>query len=173
MTGSSEYADMRYLTRFTTTDPIIYVRSAGERGWIIVSQMEYTRAQQEAVTRVMTRADAGLFRILEEEKDRWRALARMVANLVEGVVLIPPDFPYALGRHLDELTGVVTDTGTISLMRAKKSRTEVISIEKVQRSAERAMLRDAACNRFDPSIEITEWHALAGGETTYLRTYQI
>lgn len=39
MTGSSEYADMRYLTRFTTTDPIIYVRSAGERGWIIVSQM--------------------------------------------------------------------------------------------------------------------------------------
>lgn len=73
MTGSSEYADMRYLTRFTTTDPIIYVRSAGERGWIIVSQMEYARAQQEAITRVMTRADAGLFRILEEEKDRWRA----------------------------------------------------------------------------------------------------
>ena len=140
MTGSSEYADMRYLTRFTTTDPIIYVRSAGERGWIIVSQMEYTRAQKEAITRVMTRADAGLFRILEEEKDRWKALARMVANLVEGAILIPPDFPYALGRHLDALTGVMMDTGTVSLMRAKKSRKEVIAIEKVQRSAERAML---------------------------------
>ncbi len=140
MTGSSEYADMRYLTCFTTTDPIIYVRRAGERGWIIVSQMEYARAQQEAITRVMTRADAGLFRILEEEKDRWRALARMVANLVEGAILIPPDFPYALGRHLDALTGVMTDTGTVSLMRAKKSRKEVIAIEQVQRSAERAML---------------------------------
>lgn len=84
----------------------------------------------------------------------------MVANLVEGVVLIPPDFPYALGRHLDALTGVVTDTGTISLMRARKSRT---GSDLNRKGPALCRKSDAACNRFDPSIEITEWHALAGG----------
>jgi Xaa-Pro aminopeptidase len=139
MIGSSEYADMRYLTRFITTDPILYVRRVGERGWVVVSQMEYTRAQQEALTMVMTRADAGLFRFLEEEKDRWRALARMIAELAEGKILIPPDFPYVLGYHLETLTGVIPDTGTVVSMRARKSRREVLAIEKVQHSAERAM----------------------------------
>ena len=147
MAGSSDYADMRYLTRFITTDPIIYIRKVGERGWIIVSQMEYTRAQQEAATMVMTRADAGLFGILEEEKDRWRALARMVGGLAGGKVLIPADLPYALGCHLDQLTGVITDRGTVALMRAKKSRSEVSTIEKVQRSAEQAMLHAIDCIR--------------------------
>ena len=138
MIGSSDYADMRYLTRFITTDPVLYIRKVGERGWIIVSQMEFLRAEQESVTRVMTRADAGLFRLMEEEKDRERARARMVAELAGGKVLIPPDFPYVLGHHLETLTGVIPDTGTVALMRASKSHREVLAIQKVQHSSERA-----------------------------------
>jgi Xaa-Pro aminopeptidase len=145
MIGSSDYADMRYLTRFITTDPVVYIRKIGERGCIIVSQMEYERALHEATTGVMTRANAGLLRIYEEEKDRWRALARMVADHAGGKVLVPPDLPYALGYHLDELTGVITDTGTVALMRAKKSREEVASIERVQRSAGKAMAHAIGC----------------------------
>jgi Xaa-Pro aminopeptidase len=147
MVGSSDYADMRYLTRFITTDPVVYIRKIGERGYIIVSQMEYGRALHEAATGVMTRADAGLLRIYEEERDRWRALARMVADHAGGKILVPPDLPYALGYHLDMLTGVITDTGTIASMRAKKSRAEVASIGRVQRSAGKAMAHAIGCIR--------------------------
>jgi Xaa-Pro aminopeptidase len=147
MVGSSDYADMRYLTRFITTDPIVYIRRIGERGCIIVSQMEYSRAQQEAATKVMTRAEAGLIRILQEEKDRWRALARMVADHAAGPILVPPDLPYALGYHLEKFSGVITDQGTIPSMRAKKSRNEVVSIERVQHSAGEAMAHAIGCIR--------------------------
>lgn len=147
MIGSSDYPDMRYLTCFITTDPIMYIRRIGERGDIIVSQMEYSRAKQEAATRVMTRADAGLLKILGEEKDQWRAFARMAAEYAGGKILIPPDLPYALGYHLDTMVGVITDTGTIASMRAKKSRDEVRSIEKVQYSAEKAMAHAINCLR--------------------------
>jgi Xaa-Pro aminopeptidase len=147
MIGSSDYADMRYLTRFVTSDPIVYIRRTGERGYIVVSQMEYGRAQQEAATGVMTRADAGLLLILESEKDRWRALARMIADHAGGEILVPPDLPFALGYHLNELGGVVTDTGTIASMRAKKSRIEVSAIKRVQRSAEMAMAHAIDCIR--------------------------
>lgn len=139
MAGSSSYADMRYLTRFITTDPIIYIRRRGERGFIVVSQMEYSRARDEASTEVMTRGEAGLLRIMEDEKDRWRALARMISDLTGAGILVPPDIPYALGRNLDELAGVIVDDGTIASMRARKSRGEVSSIEKVQRSTDLAM----------------------------------
>ena len=157
MIGSSDYADMRYLTRFVTSDPIVYIRRTGERGYIVVSQMEYGRAQQEAVTGVMTRADAGLLLILESEKDRWRALARMIAELAGGTILVPPDLPFALGSRLDELAGVVTDTGTIASMRAKKSRNEVTAIERVQRSAEMAMAHAIDCIRRSKSQNGVLW----------------
>ncbi len=147
MIGSSDNADMRYLTRYITTDPVMYIRKTGERGYIIVSQMEYRRAEQEAAVGVMTRADAGLLTILEEEKDQWRALARMAAGHAGGKILIPPDLPYALGYHLDALAGVITDTGTIASMRAKKSGHEVKAIERVQRSADRAMAHAIDCIR--------------------------
>lgn len=158
MIGSSENADMRYLTRFITTDPVMYIRKTGESGYIIVSQMEYQRAEQEAAAGVMTRADAGLLTILEEEKDQWRALARMAAGHAGGKVLVPPALPYALGYHLDALAGVITDTGTIASMRAKKSRHEVKAIERVQRSADRAMAHAIDCIRKSKPRNGVLWH---------------
>jgi Xaa-Pro aminopeptidase len=147
MVGSSDYPDMRYLTRFITTDPIVYIRRIRERGFIVVSQMEYSRALQEAATGVMTRADSGLLMILEEEGDRWRALARMVADHAGGKILVPPDLPYALGYQLGDLAGVITDKGTIASMRAKKSRGEILSIGRVQRKTEKAMAHAIGCIR--------------------------
>ena len=139
MVGSSTNADMRYISRFITTDPIVYIRRVGERGTIIVSQMEYDRALQEAATAVMTRADAGLLRLLEEEKDRSRAMARMIADLGGENILVPPDLSYSLGKNLEEYTRVTIDTGTIAAMRAVKSGTEIAAIHTVQRATEQAM----------------------------------
>ena len=38
--ASSRDADMRYMTHFTTSDPFVFFKKPGERGVIIVSQME-------------------------------------------------------------------------------------------------------------------------------------
>jgi Xaa-Pro aminopeptidase len=139
MIGSSENADMRYITRFVTTDPVIYIRKRGEQGVIIVSEMEYKRASRESAVGVMSRAEAGLLRILDREKDRWRAYAVMIHDLVGGAVLIPPDLPYALGKYLSDLTPVYVDSGTIPAMRARKKKAEITEIRKVQMATEAAM----------------------------------
>ena len=57
--GSSADANVRYLTRFRTTDPVVYVAKPGERGMIVVPQMEHERAVRESSAAVVTRADAG------------------------------------------------------------------------------------------------------------------
>jgi Xaa-Pro aminopeptidase len=139
MIGSSENADMRYTTRFITTDPIVYIRKAGEQGIIIVSEMEYERAARESIVGVMSRAEAGLLRILDQEKDRWRAYASMIHDFVGGSVLVPPDLPYALGTYLRDLSPVHLDQGTIPSMRAKKKKSEISDIGKVQAATEAAM----------------------------------
>lgn len=137
--GSSENADMRYLTGFLTTDPVVYIRKRGDQGVVIVSQMEYGRALNEATVPAISRADAGYLRILDEEKDRWRALARMIADYVEGPVLVPPNLPYALGTALAEYSPVYLDQGTVGKIRAVKSREEISRIRSVQRATEAAM----------------------------------
>jgi Xaa-Pro aminopeptidase len=137
--GSSENADMRYLTRFITTDPVVYIRKRGEQGVIIVSQMEYDRAVREAAVPAMSRAEAGFLRIIDEEKDRWRALARMIAEYVKGPVLVPPTFPYALGIAISQYSRVDLDAGTVGAIRAVKTREEITYIRRVQDATETAM----------------------------------
>ncbi len=137
--GSSQDADMRYLTMFSTTDPIVYIKKPGEQGTVVVSQMEYERARRESTAAVMSRSEAGLFEILKEENDRWRALARMIAGLVQGMVLIPPHFPYALAKELSALVSVEIDRTALVTMRARKSEWEIGRIRQVQVATEEAM----------------------------------
>src|SRR5512147_3100143 len=96
--GSSRDADMRYLTRFTTSDPFVYFRKKQGKGTIIVPQMEVGRAAREAVTAVMTRTEAGLPEILKTEKDPYRATARMITGQAGRHLLVPPGFPVALAH---------------------------------------------------------------------------
>jgi len=137
--GSSQDADMRYLTRFSTTDPIVYIKKPGEQGTVVVSQMEYERARRESTASVMTRSEAGLFEIQEEEKDRWRALARMIAGLVHGGVLVSPHFPYALAKELSTLVEVRIDRAALVTMRGRKSEWEIGMIRQVQVAVDEAM----------------------------------
>ncbi len=137
--GSSLDADIRYLTRFRTTDPVIYFRKAGERGTVIVSQMEFARAARESSAVPMTRAQAGLTDILKEEKNRWRAYARMIAGLSGGDILVPPQFPAALARELEGFSRVSIDDDTELRLRAVKSEEEIAAIARVQAATESAM----------------------------------
>jgi Xaa-Pro aminopeptidase len=123
---------------------VVYIKKLGDEGVLIVSQMEIGRAHREASIPAMSRADAGYLRILDEEKDRWRALARMITEYVNGPVLVPPTFPYALGMAIKERFPVYLDAGTVEKIRAVKNRGEIAHIGKVQRATEAAM--DLAVN---------------------------
>jgi Xaa-Pro aminopeptidase len=137
--GSSLDADMRYLTRFRTTDPVLFLKKYGEPGTVIVSQMEYERAVRESSAIPMTRAQAGLTEILKEEKNRWRAYARMVAGLAGGDLLVPPQFPAALARELEPFSRVIVDEDTVLKARAVKSEEEIAAIARVEEATEAAM----------------------------------
>jgi Xaa-Pro aminopeptidase len=137
--GSSLDADMRYLTRFRTSDPVLFMKKRGEQGMIIVSQMEAERAARESIAVPMTRAQAGLTEILKEEKNRWRAYARMIAGLAGGDILVPPQFPAALLRELEAFSRVMVDDDTVLRMRAVKSEEEIAALARVQEATEAAM----------------------------------
>ena len=137
--ASSRDADMRYMTHFTTSDPFVFFKKPGERGVIIVSQMETGRASREATAAVMTRTQAGLPDILKTEQDLYRATAKMIAGQVGKKILVPPDFPIALANTLSEYCSILVDKGTVRSMRAKKSKNEILLMKNVQRATEKAM----------------------------------
>lgn len=137
--ANSRDADMRYLTHFTTSDPFVYFRRSGEKGTIIISQMEVGRASREGITAVMTRAEAGLPDIIKNEKDPYRATAQMIAGQVGKKILVPPNFPVALANALGEFCTVTVDPGTVLAMRAKKTAPEIRCMKHVQELTQTAM----------------------------------
>jgi Xaa-Pro aminopeptidase len=139
MYASSRDADMRYMTKFVTSDPFVFFRKAGGRDTIIISQMEVGRASHESTAAAMTRAEAGLPDILKEENDLLRATARMIAGQVGKKILIPPQFPVGLARALEEYCTVLVDRGTVPAMRAKKGRAEIACLRRVQKVTENAL----------------------------------
>jgi Xaa-Pro aminopeptidase len=137
--ANSRDADMRYLTHFVTSDPFVYFRKRGEKGTIIISQMEVGRASCEGITAFMTRTEAGLPEILKKEKDPFRATAQMIAGQVGKKILVPPNFPVALANALGEYCSVTIDKGTVLSMRAKKTRPEIRCMKNVQDVTQTAM----------------------------------
>lgn len=139
MYASSRDADMRYITRFTTSDPFVYFYHGSGNGAIIVSQMEAVRAARESPAMVMTRTQAGLPDILKKEKDPLHATARMISGQSGKKILVPPHFPVALARALEDYCTVSVDSGTVLSMRAKKTRTEILTMKRVQGVTQTAM----------------------------------
>jgi Xaa-Pro aminopeptidase len=137
--ASSDEADMRYLSGFKTSDPFVYFKKPNHRGIIIVSQMEHARAVSESHAAVMTKAQAGLVEILKTEKDPWKATAKMITNQVQGRILVPPKFPLALARALQDSVDLIVDTTCLESMRAVKNRAQIAAIKNVQRVTESAL----------------------------------
>jgi len=140
--GNSQDPDVLYLTRFSVTDPVLYIRRRGERGVIVVPQMECERAAKEADAVVISREEAGFFEIAKEERDSWRVLARVIGRQVPvGPVLVPANFPYALGSELAREKQVGVDRDAVHRMREVKTAREIGSIRHVQHACDRAMER--------------------------------
>lgn len=146
--GSSTDAGVRYLTQFRTTDPVVYVKRLGERGMLVIPQMEHERAVRESIAAVVTRADAGYLEYIKAGESRWRAAAHMIADLAAGPILAPATFPLALAREFEQFHPVMLDaTGVVERMRAVKTPEEIEHIRSVQRATETAMERGIALIR--------------------------
>jgi len=89
----------------------------------------------------MTRTQAGLPEILKTETDPYRATAKMIAGQAGKKILVPPNFPIALADAISEYCTIVVDGGTVQSMRAKKSKTELLLMNNVQKVTEKAMDR--------------------------------
>lgn len=139
MYANSRDADMRYMTKFVTSDPFVYFRRAGGKDTIIISQMEVGRASRESPSAVMTRAEAKLPEILKKEKDPLRATAKMIAGQAGKKILVPAQFPVGLARALEKHCTVSVDSGTIPSMRARKTRAEIAAMRRVQKVTETAL----------------------------------
>ena len=137
--GSSQDAGVRYLTRFRTEDPVVYMKKPGEQGIMVVGQMEVDRAEKESITDIMTRADSGLLEIIKEEPVRERAYAKMIARHCGSRVLVPASFPYAIGHELEQFCEVIIDHGTVNQARAVKTAEEIRRIRQVQAATDIAM----------------------------------
>ena len=153
MYASSRDADMRYLTRFTSSDPYVFFKKPGETGTIIVSQMETGRASRESTAAIMTRTQAGLPDIMKIEKDPYKATAKMIAGQTGKKILVPPNFPLALAEALMEYCTVSVDRSTVATMRSKKDMGEIRMLKNVQKITESAMgvavsmIRDASVKK--------------------------
>lgn len=137
--GSSQDANIRYLTSFRTSDPIIYLKHPKEPGIIIVPAMETARAEKESPCRVLSRADAGFFDLLKEEEDAGKATARLIADLAGGDILVPPEFPIGLADAIRAYRQVGVEKEALSSLRAEKTKHEIQLIRAVQSAADDAM----------------------------------
>lgn len=139
--ASSADPDMRYLSGFSVTDPVVFLKKPEVQGILIVPDMEESRAVYESCARVITRTMAGFHDIMQEEKDITRAYARMIHQIAGGSVVVPSTMQVGLAHALEEFDRLFIDTDTVSLMRARKTSTEITAIQQVQAATNKAMDR--------------------------------
>jgi Xaa-Pro aminopeptidase len=138
--ASSENADMRHMSRFVTHDPVTIIKKIDCSPVMIVPQMEADRAARESPAHILTRQQAGYLEIFEHEKDPWKIQAAMISRLSNGPYLVPPNYPIALARALEQYNKVIVDADSrLSAHRAKKTSEEISWITRAQRAAEAAM----------------------------------
>ena len=137
--GTSSDANVRYLTSFRTSDPVIYMKRLNEEGIIVVPAMEVERAALESPCTVISRADAGFFDILKEEPDPLKATGRVIADLAGGPILVPPEFPLGLAKAIEAHQPVDVEMDALSAMRSQKSPSEIAMMRESQAAAEDAL----------------------------------
>jgi len=130
---------MRYLSGFSVSDPVVYIRKTGEEGLLILPQMEVERGRKEAKCSVISRGDAGFFRHLEEKENPEKATAAMIAEIAGGDIIVPDEFPLSLARKLENFCKVNTNKQALSRMRSVKREDEIRNIRQTQRATEDAI----------------------------------
>ncbi len=147
MVGESFHnADMYYASRFLAPDSFAYV-CANDKEYIIVSPMEYGRAEKESrVRNVISRDKYGYTDMIRKLKREDLAtadmLAAFLAEIKAGSVMVPESFPLGVADRLRS-KGVEATAAPLDIeeRRMIKSPEEIEKIREVQWVNEKAMAR--------------------------------
>jgi Xaa-Pro aminopeptidase len=141
-----EIANQYYLSGFDAPDPFVSLYADGGTH-LLVSGLEYGRAQSESQAETVTRMAEYDARQLQSEYGRVEGTARMITAFLDehGVdsVLVPTDFPAgtADGLREQDIEVSIDEDDVIAEIRAVKTDTEVEHIQRAQRANEAAMER--------------------------------
>ena len=143
--ADGEDASQRYLSGFTAPDPFVTLYTGDTH--LLVSALEYGRAERTARADTVQRHSEFDYRKHAEEHGRTEGAHRMLAAFLEsrGVesVAAPESFPLGVADGLRDL-GVAVEAdydGVVADIRETKTDEEVENIREVQRANEAAMAR--------------------------------
>jgi len=133
-------ANIYYLTKFLAPDPFIFLKRVDEEPIIVVSQMEYPRAQKQSIIKdVRSYFDYNYLKAVKTAKDPQLGAMNFIAKVAEkelGVgtkICVPPNFPVIVA---DVLRGEGLDInpmfGVVEKARETKDIDEVEQIRAVQ-----------------------------------------
>jgi Xaa-Pro aminopeptidase len=142
-------ASAYHLSGFLAPDPVICLRVGGGaegKKYLVVSSMEYGRAEREARTdEVLSFDELKIMELARELKSGGRALAAAAAGLLEELsatnspVAVPPDLGVIYADELRARSLKLTpDARLFAELRRAKSEEEISYIEKTQRAVEEA-----------------------------------
>lgn len=136
MREDSDDSNMYYLTEFGRSDPFIYLRKDGE-STVIVSQLEYSRAKDEAeVDRVLSTGDFDT----DGAEDRRKELLHQVTERFDiNKLAVPEDFPFKLADEMREEVEVKPVEDKVMEARKVKSEEEIKKLKTAQEATEEAM----------------------------------
>lgn len=136
MREDSQDANMYYLTEFGRSDPFTFLRKDGETT-IIVSQLEYSRAKEEArADNILSTAefDTG------DAENRTEEFFRQVVERFElEKVAVPEDFPLKLAETLRGQVELKSVEDRIMEARKTKSEEEIGKLKEAQEATEDAI----------------------------------
>ncbi|MFQ6065389.1 MAG: M24 family metallopeptidase [Candidatus Bathyarchaeia archaeon] len=137
--------NMYYLTKFLAPDPFLLLKKRDLPPTIVVSTMEYPRAQKESIVKdVRSYADYNYLEIIKAEKDPRMGVMKLIASITKKelgektVISAPYNFPAMVTDVLREggLT-VKPMFNVIEKARETKEPDEIEEIEKVQQVVEK------------------------------------
>lgn len=138
-------ANMYYLTNFLAPDPFMYLKRVNAEPIIVVSQMEYPRAQKQSLIKnVQSYLDYNYLEIVKTTKDPQVGVMKFVAKVAEQEldakkkICVPTNFPVAAADVLRETGLTIMPFGVVERARETKDRQEVNEIGAVQAVTEKA-----------------------------------
>jgi Xaa-Pro aminopeptidase len=142
---SQKDANMYYVTNFLAPDPFIYLKKADEQAVIVVSQMEYSRAQKQAsVKDVKSVQDYDYLRVVKTAKNPQLGPIKFIANVAKhelgkkAKICVPPNFSVMVADVLrTEGLTVLPMFDVIEKARETKDPQEVQTIKQIQRVNEK------------------------------------
>jgi Xaa-Pro aminopeptidase len=127
-------ANQFYLSGFLCPDPFAVLEVKPGKVTLGVSSMEEERARKESGNSMVLSLSIGKRRTIVD------ALVNFLENCGTQAVRVLPSFPFGLARDLmGKGIDMQVDGVSLSARRRKKTKTQILAMEKVQRSCEQAM----------------------------------